>query len=117
MEYDVNTVFVALELRELMSNMKELQYVDDMTLLSIDMTATEITYLYHLISTHKVKGLTKDAYLFASVLRRIGEISKIINYYDNESKVLVNDVTIWAAGFGGVEDSKMEDVDLAEKEN
>jgi hypothetical protein len=118
MEYDVNTVFVALELRELMSNMKELQYGDDVTLLSIDMTATEITYLYHLISTHKVRGLTKEAYLFASVLRRIGEISKIINYYDNESKVLVNEVTIWAAGFGtSVEDSKLEDVDLVEKEN
>jgi hypothetical protein len=36
-------------------------------------TPTEVTYLYHIISTHKVRGLTSDAFNFANILRRIGE--------------------------------------------
>ncbi len=103
MEYDVNTVFIAIELTHLMAGMKDLKYKDDKECLPTDMTPTEVTYLYHLISTHKVKGLTRDAYTFASILRRIGEISKIVNYYDNESKNLTKDIAIWAANLGGSE--------------
>jgi hypothetical protein len=86
-----------------MAGMKDLKYKDDKECLPTDMTPTEVTYLYHLISTHKVKGLTRDAYTFASILRRIGEISKIVNYYDNESKNLTKDIAIWAANLGGSE--------------
>jgi hypothetical protein len=103
MEYDVNTVFIAIELTDLMVGMKELSFPNDKEYLSVDMTPTEVTYLYHIISTHKIKGLTKDAYLFANILRRIGEISKIINYYDNQSKDLTKDISIWAANLGGSE--------------
>mgnify|MGYP001019386968 CR=1 FL=1 len=103
LEYDVDTVFIAIELTSLMAGMKELKYKDDKEYLSTDMTPTEVTYLYHLISTHKVKGLTRDAYLFAGILRRIGEISKIVNYYDNESKEMTKDIANWAVNLGGGE--------------
>lgn len=101
LDYDVNTVFIAIELTDLMVGMKKLNYQDDKTYIPVQMTPTEVTYLYHLISTHKVKGLGKDAYIFASILRRIGEISKIINFYDNESKTLTGEIAIWAANLGG----------------
>lgn len=101
LDYDVNTVFIAIELTDLMVGMRDLKYQDDKSYIPVQMTPTEVTYLYHLISTYKVKGLHHDAYTFASILRRIGEISKIINFYDNESKTLTSEITIWAATLGG----------------
>ena len=86
MEYDVNTVFFAIELTELLGTMKGVKYSDDNQMVSFPVDATEITYIYHLISKHTVKGLAKDAYTFSKVLIRIGEISKIFNYYDTAAK-------------------------------
>ena len=103
MEYDVDTVFVAMELKELLLGMREVKFLNDKEIKSSEMTPTEITYLYHLISKHKVKGLTDDSYSFANVLRRIGEVSKIINYYDTTMKGLVSELTTWIVGLGGGE--------------
>lgn len=103
MEYDVNTVFVALELKELMLNMRDVKFSNDKDLDLVEMTPTEVTYLYHIISTHKVRGLTDDAYNFANVLRRIGEVSKIINYYDAAVKRLSTELSTWAVNMGGGE--------------
>ena len=61
--------------------------------------ATEITYIYHLISKHKVKGLTKDSYTFSKVLVRIGNISKLFNYYDSYAKNLSADIQNWVTSF------------------
>lgn len=99
-EYDVNTVFVAIELTNLFANMKtESNFSDDDEKISFDVTATEITYIYHLISNHKVKGLSKKSYTFANVLRRIGDISKAVNYYDTVGKNLKSDIHKWVAMF------------------
>lgn len=99
MDYDVNTVFFAIELTELLGNMKEVKFNNDTDLVTIPVNATEITYIYHLIAKHKVKGLTKDAYLFANILKRIGSISKIFNYYDTTAKNLSNDIQAWVSTF------------------
>jgi hypothetical protein len=98
-DYDVNTVFFAIELTELLGTMKVVKFSDDEELIAFPVNATEITYIYHLISTHKVKGLSKDAYTFAQVLRRIGEISKIFNYYDAAAKNLSTDIQNWVTCF------------------
>lgn len=104
LEYDVNTVFFAIELTDLMSNMDKVSFVNDEDLVAIPTNATEITYVYHLISQHKVKGLTKSAYYFAQILRRIGDISKLFNFYDTSVKNLSTEITDWAASFeDGVE--------------
>jgi hypothetical protein len=104
MEYDVNTVFFAIELTDMMGNMKGAKYTDDNGLVSFSVNATEITYIYHLISKHKVKGLSKDAYLFSQILYRIGRISKMINYYDAAHKNLSGDIQNWVLTFeDGVE--------------
>jgi hypothetical protein len=100
MEYDVNTVFLAIELTNTMGNMKlKSNFPDDKVLEGFEVDATEITYIYHLISKYKVKGLDKSAYNFGNVLKRIGDISKIVNYYDNTGKTLSGDIQDWVAKF------------------
>lgn len=99
LEYDVNTVFLAIELTNLLGNMKGTKFSNDEELVKFQVDATEITYIYHLISNHKVKGLTKDAYTFSQVLVRIGEISKVFNYYDTSGKNLSTEIQDWVALF------------------
>lgn len=99
LEYDVNTVFFAIELTDLLGNMKNVKYTNDNELIAFPVNATEITYIYHLIAPYKVKGLTKDAYTFANVLRRIGDISKIFNYYDTSAKNLSTEIQNWVTAF------------------
>jgi hypothetical protein len=112
MEYDVNTVFFAIELTNMLGSMKEAKYTNDTDLMAFPVNATEITYIYHLISKHKVKGLTKDAYTFSKILLRIGGISKMFNYYEAASKNLSSDIQDWVLTFeDGVEmESKQEEV-------
>ena len=98
LEYDVNTVFFAIELRDLFDIMKSTKYSGN-EYIPYKVNATEVTYIYHLISKHKVKGLTKDAYTFANILKRIGSISKIFNYYDTTGKNLSNDIQDWVSTF------------------
>ena len=98
LEYDVNTVFFAIELTETMLNLRDVKYVGEQ-ILPNPVNATEITYIYHLISGHKVKGLTSDAYRFSEILVRIGNISKVFNYYDSLAKTLSSDVQNWVAQF------------------
>jgi hypothetical protein len=110
MEYDVNTVFFAIELTNILGFMKEAKYTNDTDLIAFPVNATEITYIYHLISKHKVKGLTKDAYIFSKILLRIGGISKMFNYYEAASKNLSKDIQDWVMTFeDGVVSDKFED--------
>lgn len=99
LEYDVNTVFIAVELTNLLGTMKDIKFANDSEVKEFKVDATEITYVYHLIATHKVKGLTKDSYVFADILRRIGEISKVFNYYDTTGKNMAQDVQDWVVLF------------------
>jgi len=95
-EYDVNTVFIAIELTEILGVMEGTKYVNDKEIKLFEVDATELTYIYHLIQTHKIKGLTKEAYTFSKLLVRIGELSKVINYYDALAKSLPDEISQWA---------------------
>jgi hypothetical protein len=99
LEYDVNSVFFAIELTDLLGSMRDAKYTNDTELISFPVDATEITYVYHLISPYKVKGLSKEAYMFSQVLRRIGSISKVFNYYDTYGKNLSVDIQNWVTSF------------------
>lgn len=99
LEYDVNTVFFAIELTDTLASMKDMKFNNDTDLIPVAVNATEITYIYHLISNHKVKGLTKNAYLFAQILRKIGDISKVFNYYDTTAKNLATEIQDWVASW------------------
>ncbi len=95
LEYDTNTVFIAIELVDLLGSMKGVKFQSD-EMKSFQVTATEITYIYHLIQNHKVKGLSREAFTFAEILRRIGEISKIVSYYDTTAKNFTDQIATWA---------------------
>lgn len=103
LEYDVNTIFLAIELTKMLGlwvkSEEGEKYNNDEDIRGFSADATEITYMYHLIAKYKVKGLTKETYLFAEVLRKIGDISKIISYYDTSAKNLSTDIQKWVAAF------------------
>ena len=96
LEYGVDNIFIAIELTELLASMHGTKYNDDNQIKSFACNATEITYIYHLIQTYKVKGITKETYTFSKILLRIGEISKLVSYYDANAKNLTKDISEWA---------------------
>lgn len=98
LEYDVNTVFFAIELNQVLNDIKSSKYTGN-EILPFPVTATEVTYIYHLIQNHKVKGLGKDSLLFSQILLTIGAISKIFNYYDATGKNMSNDIQDWVLTF------------------
>lgn len=98
LEYDVNTVFFAIELNQLLTDIKSSKYTGN-EIIPFPVTATEVTYIYHLIQNHKVKGLGKDSLLFSQILLTIGAISKIFNYYDATGKNMSNDIQDWVLTF------------------
>lgn len=103
MEYDVNLLFYAIELTNMLGNMKAEKdaekYTNEIDAITYSLTATDITYLYHVLQQHKVKGLGKNSYTFANIIRRIGDISKIFAYYDELSKDLSTSIQDWVVGF------------------
>lgn len=100
MEYDVDTVFIAVELTNMLgewhnnkgktSDTEVKEYIAD---------ATEITYMYHLIAKNKVKGLTTKTFLFVEILKRIGFISKVVSYYDTFAKNSNKEIQDWVSTF------------------
>lgn len=105
MEYDVNTVFFAIELTNMLGSWKLSEKNNREDLTPYKANATEVTYTYHLISKHKVKGLKKGSYRFSEVLMKIGGLSKIIGYYDEHAKRLSKEITEWVADFEEVQDA------------
>ncbi len=103
LEYTVDTVFLAIELSnmlgtwELTKGKKDTKSDTEVKCYTSD--ATEITYMYHLIAKHTVKGLTHDTYTFAEILRIIGKISKVVSYYDTQAKTWNKDIQDWASTF------------------
>lgn len=97
LEYDVNTAFIAIELDNLLKSINIDNFNENLGVLPIN--ATEITYVYHLIASHKVKGLNEETFLFTDILRKIGAISKVFNYYDTIGKDLSTKILDWVALF------------------
>lgn len=117
MEYDVNLLFFAIELTNMLGNMKNKKdaetYKNDTDPIIYDLTATDITYLYHVLQQHKVKGLSKAAFTFADIIRRIGDISKIFSFYDEQSKELANAIQDWTIGFETIDATKVTETEKA----
>jgi hypothetical protein len=99
LEYDADTVFVAIELSSALAKMKQHKFQNNDEIFPFKVNATELTYIYHLISKWKVKGLSKSAYTFADILQRIATVSKLFNYYDKWAKHLSEYIQDWVASF------------------
>jgi hypothetical protein len=98
-EYDVNTIFFAIELTDTLGNWAIHESKSKSKIKSYQTEAVSANYLFHLISTVKVKGLSEEAYLFSQVLKKIHEVMKIVNYYDNHAKSLSKEIQSWVASF------------------
>ena len=98
LEYDVNTAFIAIEVKTLMDSIVLDDFSND-ELKPLFIDATEITFIYHLISPYKVKGLNNNTFIFTDILRKIGASNKLINFYDTLGKDLSNEVMKWIALF------------------
>jgi len=96
LEYDVDSLFIAIDLTDLMKQMSGSKYQNDDELKFFKATATETTFIYHLIKNYKVKGLTKEAFVFAEIVKRIADISKIVSYYDSHAKNISEELPKWA---------------------
>jgi hypothetical protein len=96
LEYDVDSLFIAIDLSDLLKTMSGTKYISDDELKFFKATATETTFIYHLIKNYKVKGLTKESFTFAEIVKRIADISKIVSYYDAHAKNLTEDIGKWA---------------------
>jgi hypothetical protein len=117
LEYNSDTVFLALELTEMLGEWKETgTNRDDDSLKGYVVDATELNYIYHLLADkdkgYKVTGLTAQAYRFREVLTNIFKVLKIVSYYDNHVKSLQSDIQKWVALF----DENMEGVGIEGKE-
>ncbi len=97
LEYDTNTVFFAIELEKMVDSIGKID--NDVDYLALPLSATEVTYVYHLLSKHKVKGLTKDTHTFVEILMLIGSTSKIFDYYNTLLENLSTDITNWVTLF------------------
>lgn len=104
LEYDVNTVYYAIELNKMLGewelSKEEKKSKTDNILKPYTLDSTDVTYMYHLISPHKVRGLkNEDTYTFVEFLNRIGFISKIVSFYDGEAKYYKQHIMDWVATF------------------
>jgi len=107
-EYDTNALFFALELVDVLGNMEKTSKYKSTEYIGYGLTATDVTYLYHLLTQHKVKGLTSKAFTFANIIKRIGEISKIFEFYNNQVKELSTEITKWIAELSSVQEQPVE---------
>lgn len=98
-EYDANTMFFVVELLNWIDNVGGKDIKNDIDKEAVQATATEITLIFHIIGKHKIKGLCKEAFLYMEIIKRITEISKLYDYWNNISKELSQEIQHWVASF------------------
>lgn len=96
LSYGVDEIFVALQLREAFLDTLSPTKGRKVPVVQT-MTKDTMLLLYHTVAKHRVKGLGATAQNFAAILHAIGAISKVFNFYDQESKHLSSDIENWAA--------------------
>lgn len=99
MEYDINIIFFAIELTNMLGEWSGVESDESEESICYPTDATGITYTFHLISKHKVKGLSEESYRFAEVLKKLNSVHKVIEYYDTTAQNLAKDIQKWVADF------------------
>ena len=108
LDYDVNTVFFAVELVKLIGTWESEGFIGDYNVKGYLADATETTYIYHILAKHTVKGITEETHRFSEILLKIGEISKIVSYYDTHAKSLSKAIQDWVASFDDIESTNLQ---------
>tara|TARA_R110000772_G_scaffold2410_2_gene8423 strand:+ start:44925 stop:45689 length:765 start_codon:yes stop_codon:yes gene_type:complete len=98
MEYDVDTIFFAIELEKMITEMsQDNKFTTDFDAKQFDMTPVDVHYVYQLLSKHTVKGLNKDSIAFAEIIKRIAIASKVFNYYKETFNNIAKAIQLWVA--------------------
>lgn len=99
MEYSVNEIFIAIRVKDNFFSKGDLVFDNPKSQRGVfKVNIDDVVIVYHLFEKHKVKGLGKNAYLFANTLKTIGDINIIYNQYDKISKQASEDIGKWCAG-------------------
>jgi hypothetical protein len=115
LEYTEDNIFIALRVKN--NFFDAVSEPNNSGLTTYNIKIDDIIFVHHLIKEYKVKGLTEDSYNFASLIEKIGEISKLFNMFNATSKELSTQVQNWTAGLTGpdlVESEDTVEVDTAE---
>ena len=97
-EYNVDTIFYGLELEKMIEQMiSEEKFESDEQAKGFVMTAVDIHYLYHIVSKHTVKGLSKQSRMFAEIIKRIALSSNIFNHYKSKFDSTSKAIQMWVA--------------------
>lgn len=115
LEYDRQNLFIGLLVKnDFFKKYDNKDTVSDTSLYSLlktetfKLNITEITRISHLTSLNKIHGLDKEADIFSHIIRKIGEISKIVELYDNKGKQLSESGNNWIQGFAKYDDIQKE---------
>ena len=96
--YDGNEVFNIIELNE--KFLKEWELIDkslpkEVPSFIANIDIKNVVMLYHFLGKHTVKGMDKEFYTFASVLKKIADTNKLFNAYNVIQERLSTDFRIW----------------------
>jgi hypothetical protein len=117
MHYTEQSLFVALRVEEnFFNDIKPADIKRDTTEYQFKIKIDDATLLHHLIKDHTVKGLNNKAYMFASILTEIGNISRIFNYWDGETKALSEKIHNWTLGLDEALQPQEEQIEELEAE-
>lgn len=117
LEYSVDTLFLGIELTNMLGQWFTQGNPESETdIRAYEADATDVTWILHLISKHKVKGLTHEAYRFSEVLVKLSQLTKIVTYYDTQAKSMKKDIELWTASFDETLDSEGNDYSLVDSE-
>jgi len=97
LEYNVDTVFYAIELKNLVDELLRTKFDSDEQAVGVTMTLVDVQYLYHIISAMTVKGLGKSTFMYATIITRIGDSSRVFNYYKTRFDALHAAISYWGA--------------------
>lgn len=116
-EYNVDTIFLGIELTNMLGEwFTKGNPESEKEIRSYEADATDVTWILHLISKHKVKGLTHEAYRFSEVLIKLSQLTRIITYYDTHAKNLKKEIELWTASFDETVDSEGNDYSQVDTE-
>jgi hypothetical protein len=119
LNYDRQNLFVGLLIRDEFfyvvdsekSHNKTSLYKNGVDEQTFNLNITEITRISHLSGLFEIKGLDKKADIYASIVKKIGDISKVFEVYNTRGQDLSERGGNWLQGFEVYENTESIDVE------
>lgn len=102
-EYDASSVYFGIHLDATLFNRFGDKKYAPQDKLNFEILSGESVLLYEIMCKKTVKGIKSDAYIFASVLRKLAECAKIYNHFDGLSASTFKKIQEWNMGLSADE--------------